>query len=285
MTRKKWSTDDETFVLTNKDTVPAAAIAQHLGRTVISIQSKIQDLKKIDYKRSGTKWRVVDLNTLMKNIDMDNSEICAILQRGPKEVDRMRFAIRRAATERNDKMPTAKSLVKDKSVLNVIDVSFSMGKKVTIKPITKEVAKKFTASKPAADKHVKPVDKCSSCNITTCDMHPQYKAAKKAVAKPAVVKPKSDIVGSMTVADLVARMNDEKPEFKKTVSAIKALFPQKHTSAARIIMNGQAKDSKATAVVGNLADITDLSKVSSAMNIALAKARMTLIDYIDKSSL
>ena len=92
--RNKWTKTEEQALLDKKKKYGNKDLARLFNRSEHSITSKLQDLKKMRYVRSGVKWTEKEIATLADNLDMPNDKMCARLQRGPKEVDRMRHVIR-----------------------------------------------------------------------------------------------------------------------------------------------------------------------------------------------
>jgi len=95
---KKWNEKDDEYVLSHLS-MSNAELADKLGRTVISIQSRRQFLKKYNYKRSGAKWENYELQ-LIKN-GCTNKTLCHSLQRGPKEINAMRHALKHGLSVAN----------------------------------------------------------------------------------------------------------------------------------------------------------------------------------------
>lgn len=74
-------------------------IAGKLSRSYHSINSKLYELKGEEYFLNGTPWDRKDIKKLAKMIDISNDKVCKKLMRGPKEINRMRFAIRRGKVQ------------------------------------------------------------------------------------------------------------------------------------------------------------------------------------------
>lgn len=107
----------------------------------------------------------------------------------------------------------------------------------------------------------------------------EVKRTAKSVVE--IKKQPERLVGQMTLHELVNEATEKCPAFGQTVSAIKRLFPHKHTSAARIIA-GKVVNAKRVKVSWMFEDGENM-RVDTAVIAARMIAADVLVNYINKT--
>lgn len=91
---KRWTEEEVAYLRGNKDVMLINALAERLNRSVVSVYCKIYELRGKNYKNDGKPWTYAEKRFLADNLNVMNSKMCQKLQRGPKDVDMMRYRIR-----------------------------------------------------------------------------------------------------------------------------------------------------------------------------------------------
>lgn len=255
---KRWAANDEAWLLNNRDKYSHADLAKRLKRTVISVQSKIQSLKSLNYAQSGKPLSKSERQWFEAHLDMPNAETCRILARGPKEIDSMRYDIKKELLSKP---------VKKKKIDKSQGKPFEVSKTIKLKPVDNKLPNlPKNLLKEAMTMGYNTPAKRETVKKLLFDKYPQ-------------LVDRMTLVGDMTVDQLVRSF--ETKHFNETIRAIKRLCPAKHTSAARII-TGLNRDFKKTKV-SEIHPLGERATVFNAKSFAMTRASRYLVNYILKT--
>ena len=98
---QKWTKREVTNLkkLAGNQKLSISEIAAKMGRTYHSVNSKLYDLKKEQYANSGQPWSPKEIKTVAKMLHDSNDKLCKKLNRGPKEINMMRYMLRNGKVE------------------------------------------------------------------------------------------------------------------------------------------------------------------------------------------